>query len=922
MASIFERIRRRLWRHGNESDADGQNVETDKSPREEVLETSLFWQDEDRIFRTTCWLTPEDEQAMVPRALIAEHPLCFKLAMPPKSPLGLDVRIFTYGRDNNSPILITLETADGERLVERTFETTGLHDGASVRILDLQNLKLMPGALLSLKLSSEANTENCIALPVATLPTGRHSTRNVLVDYRQDRAFVEGSSRSFRDRVTVVANLSAGKEHALFDRISSMFGDMSVLLVDTTHIDDEWASLAESDLVAFVATGFADFNVPRFEAICFALHRRGVTTIFIDCFHEQRSRIRMSASASRLVGALERQAQSCHFQCRPMIASTEITDFISRDVLTREYPLSSSVVQDLVSKSRRRRHNIDLIVVAPTQTDVQLDPSTFDLVSGQTLTLHPVNCQVHSTSGQWPDAIHIRPPVTTMLEAAQAGSSDILMIVESNRDGLGADLAEHIFEHFFDDVDVVVSRRSFDAAEPMIEAGLDRVSVKRSTTLPALVEALKFLPSGHSEWSTARAALELGLAVYRQGGVVRQTHGIRPSPAASLPRLQDTLADAIPGRDPEIALALRRLANIASETVAAPAVARRAPVRILSYRWHAPHQYELHRLPAHFTMISGSSGMPGFEQWPYNERPRRPNVRILPWQEVRPADYDVALIHFDENLLIPFLSNGRLPPGWGESARRLSETGLPVIGLCHGTVPFIGQYGVADGPIAEFMEIESARQQLVSWFENLGAPVVCNSFQAQAEWGFNRSRVFWHGFDPLEYPRASLTRDVLVVGGKDRPHYRGYYEEEAVRAHLHDRIRVERLPARVVPLERESGNAFAVRKFRAYVDAVRSFSFYLNTTLRSPMPRSRGEAMMTGVIPVSMRNHDVELFIEQGVDGFYADDPETLATFINEVQDDRDRLERMSKAARLKAFDVFNHDRNLQGWIRLLDEVL
>lgn len=922
MASIFERIRRRLWRHGNESDADGQNVETDKSPREEVLETSLFWQDEDRIFRTTCWLTPEDEQTMVPRALIAEHPLCFKLAMPPKSPLGLDVRIFTYGRDNNSPISITLETADGERLVERTFETTGLHDGASVRILDLQNLKLMPGALLSLKLSSEANTENCIALPVATVPIGRHSTRNVLVDYRQDRAFVEGSSRSFRNRVTVVANLSAGKEHALFDRISSMFGDMSVLLVDTAHIDDEWAGLAESDLVAFVATGFADFNVPRFEAVCFALHRRGVTTIFIDSFHEQRSRIRMSASASRLVGALERQAQSCHFQCRPMVASTEITDFISRDVLTREYPLSSSVVQDLVSQSRRRRHNIDLIVVAPTQTDVQLDPSTFDLVSGQILTLHPVNCQVHSTSGQWPDAIHIRPPVTTILDAAQAGSSDILMIVESNCDGLGADLAEHIFEHFFDDVDVVVSRRSFDAAEPVIEAGLDRVSMKRSTTLPALVEALKFLPSGHSEWSTARAALELGLAVYRKGGVVRQTHGIRPSPAASLPRLQDTLADAIPGRDTEIALALRRLANIASETVAAPAVARRAPVRILSYRWHAPHQYELHRLPAHFTMISGSSGMPGFEQWPYNERPRRPNVRILPWQEVRPADYDVALIHFDENLLIPFLSNGRLPPGWGESARRLSETGLPVIGLCHGTVPFIGQYGVADGPIAEFMEIESARQQLVSWFENLGAPVVCNSFQAQAEWGFNRSRVFWHGFDPLEYPRASLTRDVLVVGGKDRPHYRGYYEEEAVRAHLHDRIRVERLPARVVPLERESGNAFAVRKFRAYVDAVRSFSFYLNTTLRSPMPRSRGEAMMTGVIPVSMRNHDVELFIEQGVDGFYADDPETLATFVNEVQDDRDRLERMSKAARLKAFDVFNHDRNLQGWIRLLDEVL
>ncbi|SMD00922.1 glycosyltransferase [Rhizobium sp. RU36D] len=922
MASIFERIRHRIWRHRKKSDSDDQKVETDKTPREEVLETSLLWQDEDRIFRTTCWLTAEDEHTMVPRALITENPLSFKLAVPPKPPLGLDVRIFTYGRQTNSPVSIKLETTEGEPLLERTLDTTGLHDGASVRILDLHDLKLMPGALLSLKLSSEANTENCIALPVATVPVGRHSTRNLLVDYRQDRAFVEGGSRNFRDRVTVVANLSSGQEQALFDRISSMFADMSVLLVDTAHIDDEWANLAESDLVAFVATGFADFNIPRFEAICFALHRRGVTTLFIDSFQEQRSRIRMSASSSRLVGALERQAQSCHFQCRLIAGNAEITDSISHNVLALGYPLSSSVVQDLISHARRRRHDVDLVVVAPPQTDLQLDLSTFDLVPGQTLTIFPVNCQVHSTSGQWPDAVHIRPPAATIMEAAKAGSSEILMIAESDRDGLSEDLAEHIFEHFFDDVDIVVSRRSFDTAEPVIEAGLDRVSVKRSTTLPALVEALNFLPSEHSEWSTARAALELGLSVYRNGGVVRQTHGVRPFRSASLPRLQDTLSEAIPGRDQEIALALRRLANVASETVAAPAVARRAPIRILSYRWHAPHQYELHRLPAQFTMISGASGMPGFEQWPYNERPKRPNVRILPWQELRPTDYDVALLHFDENLLIPFLSNGRLPPGWGESARRLSETGLPVIGLCHGTVPFIGQYGVADGPIDEFIQIESARQQLVSWFENLGAPVVCNSFQAQAEWGFNRSRVFWHGFDPLEYPRASLTRDVLVVGGKDRPHYRGYYEEEAVRAHLHDRIRVERLPARVVPLERETGNPFAVRKFRAYVDAVRSFSFYLNTTLRSPMPRSRGEAMMTGVIPVSLRNHDVELFIEQGVDGFYADDPETLATFINDVQADRDRLERMSKAARLKAFDVFNHDRNLQGWIRLLDEVL
>jgi len=88
-----------------------------------------------------------------------------------------------------------------------------------------------------------------------------------------------------------------------------------------------------------------------------------------------------------------------------------------------------------------------------------------------------------------------------------------------------------------------------------------------------------------------------------------------------------------------------------------------------------------------------------------------------------------------------------------------------------------------------------------------------------------------------------------------------------------------------------------VRNFRSYVDRIRQFKFYLNTTLRSPMPRLRGEAMMTGVIPVCLRNHDVDLFIDNGVDGFYADRPEDLADFINDAMRDPARLAAMSASA-------------------------
>ena len=44
------------------------------------------------------------------------------------------------------------------------------------------------------------------------------------------------------------------------------------------------------------------------------------------------------------------------------------------------------------------------------------------------------------------------------------------------------------------------------------------------------------------------------------------------------------------------------------------------------------------------------------------------------------------------------------------------------------------------------------------------------------------------------------------------------------------------------------GNAYALAKFRRYVDELRRYSVYFNPTLRSPMPRARGEPMMCGVV--------------------------------------------------------------------------
>ena len=78
--------------------------------------------------------------------------------------------------------------------------------------------------------------------------------------------------------------------------------------------------------------------------------------------------------------------------------------------------------------------------------------------------------------------------------------------------------------------------------------------------------------------------------------------------------------------------------------------------------------------------------------------------------------------------------------------------------------------------------------------------------------------------------------------------------------------------------------------------------------------------MMTGVIPVCLRNHDVDRFIDNGKNGFYADDPAELATWVNDLFRDEARKRAVSAAARRTAIDLFNHDRYLTAWQQLLEE--
>jgi glycosyltransferase involved in cell wall biosynthesis len=251
-----------------------------------------------------------------------------------------------------------------------------------------------------------------------------------------------------------------------------------------------------------------------------------------------------------------------------------------------------------------------------------------------------------------------------------------------------------------------------------------------------------------------------------------------------------------------------------------------------------------------------------------------------------------------------------------------NATSIPMVAVCHGTPQFIGQYR------SEYREpdlgrvIEESRQQLVDALG--GIPVVCNSYQAQREWEFQNSRVIWHGFDPSEFQLTDYSGGVLSLGRaiRERPYYRGYDIFKTVSEKLVASEKPEHHYVRKPGLFTPGHEAYARLKFQAYRESIRKYSVYFNPTIRSPMPRSRGEAMMSGLVTVSSANHDVQLFIKNGWNGFYSDSADELAEYISFLMRNRAALGQMGRRSRTTAADVFNHDRYLNAWQTLMSDII
>lgn len=337
-------------------------------------------------------------------------------------------------------------------------------------------------------------------------------------------------------------------------------------------------------------------------------------------------------------------------------------------------------------------------------------------------------------------------------------------------------------------------------------------------------------------------------------------------------------------------------------------------LRILTYRWHVPHQYELYKLPHDFTLVT-DLGTNMTTEWELRQRPLPVNAQFRRIDQIDPNQYDLAILHFDEVVLTPEMTNGVIGSDWGKTFKWFQENvHIPKVAICHGTPPFYGQYDINYSAENLMQPIEQERERLVEFLGD--TLVILNSYQAQREWSFHRSKVIWHGFDPAEFPPTTFEKGILSPFGPlvlSRPHYRGFFVYERVFKGLPPEFKPATLHVPEPDISYE-GNEYAVGRFQNYVNELRRHSVYFNPTLRSPMPRARGEAMLCGLVTVSAKNHDVEHFIENGENGFFSGDADELRDFLVFLMRNRNTMRKIGMRGRLTAMDIFNHDRYLREW--------
>lgn len=299
--------------------------------------------------------------------------------------------------------------------------------------------------------------------------------------------------------------------------------------------------------------------------------------------------------------------------------------------------------------------------------------------------------------------------------------------------------------------------------------------------------------------------------------------------------------------------------------------------KILSYVTHTPHQYDIANALYDSQMDIVNGGV-----WSTGMRPVPQNVRFIDQASLN--DYDVALFHM----------GGETGPS---TLLQMAEQMLPVILICHGCPePFMT--GSLDSGYDPKIIANQCGNHLT----------VCCCEKEMIEWrkaGLKNATFIWHGmkdeFTQCQYDE----KKAIIVNSGGWP----YLNNVSLLEELHRRG--------VAWMQRD----YQVTSFDQYRDILSKYNVYISGTKYSSFPRSRAEAMQSGLCVLTTNNWDEDKFIEDGKNGiFISEDPSAIMTAIDSL--DMSTIKRIGKAGQATAKSVFGLEAYREKWIKTIKSVL
>lgn len=312
---------------------------------------------------------------------------------------------------------------------------------------------------------------------------------------------------------------------------------------------------------------------------------------------------------------------------------------------------------------------------------------------------------------------------------------------------------------------------------------------------------------------------------------------------------------------------------------------------VLGTSWHTGHQAELAALPfiGRYDLVLTS------KSWAKVQRPFPENARYI-IEVPKEHDYDLAILHIDQQVIEPRISKGLI---FHDLFTIAKDRQIPTVVINHMT------------PFSDRVDTKTVIEKVKRLLGD--TQMVVNSKTAAGQWGFGRPIIHGMRIDQWENNAKEPRIVTILSGGGMEKAYRRRLLTETMS------ILKEDYGEKIIWI---GGGAPRRESFAEYREFLARSLIYFNPTWQSPMPRSRTEAMLSGACIVSTKHQDWEDYIKQGVNGFVVEDkPKTVALLLNELVKDYETAYKVGQEGRKTARKIFNQKNFIQQWEDLLTEM-